>query len=93
MWLTMFLQNIAITTYKQICKQISNIIFWFSYFSMISISMYYVTDDVICEEGYTKCEGGGQCIQHKFWCDYFIDCPNASDEANCSEFLLIHENY
>ncbi|XP_054275996.1 G-protein coupled receptor GRL101-like [Macrosteles quadrilineatus] len=41
----------------------------------------------VCREGYVKCQVGGQCLAQQFWCDYFIDCPDGSDESNCSTRL------
>lgn len=36
-----------------------------------------------CPPGYTKC-ASGQCINATYWCDWFENCFDKSDEANCA---------
>ena len=43
-----------------------------------------------CDEDYFQC-GTGHCLADNRVCDGYSDCPDASDEANCSssKFLCL----
>lgn len=39
-----------------------------------------------CANGYFQCATGDYCVKQKYNCDDFEDCPDGSDEKNCSKF-------
>ncbi|OTF71299.1 hypothetical protein BLA29_007313 [Euroglyphus maynei] len=40
-----------------------------------------------CDPGYFECNTGDYCVKQQFNCDDNEDCPDGSDESNCSKFL------
>ena len=39
-----------------------------------------------CEVGYFECADGESCVKQQYNCDNFPDCPDGSDERNCSKW-------
>lgn len=55
---------------------------------LISIS-HSCTDNTVCPEGWIRCQTGGQCISKRRWCDFYEDCLDASDEADCGNLISL----
>lgn len=41
-----------------------------------------------CDVGYFQCAGGEYCVRQQYNCDDHDDCPDGSDEHNCSKCLI-----
>ena len=46
-----------------------------------------IVDMLECTDDELRCNSG-QCIPREKWCNYFIDCPDTSDEQTCGKFWL-----
>ncbi|KAH9511778.1 hypothetical protein DERF_010211 [Dermatophagoides farinae] len=38
-----------------------------------------------CDPGYFECDSGDYCVKQQFNCDDNEDCPDGSDESNCTD--------
>lgn len=44
----------------------------------------------VCKEGFFQCEDAIQCVSQEKNCNGIEDCPNGSDETNCSKEYCSH---
>ncbi len=51
-----------------------------------------VISNGLCLQGHSACEDG-TCILNHYICDGRADCPDASDEAECSHVCSLHDSF
>src|SRR6218665_3562560 len=45
---------------------------------------------VQCPKGSRRCNAIGQCLPPAYTCNQMPDCPDKSDEVNCSEYVSLY---
>lgn len=52
--------------------------------SALSTMFLFISPDSTCLSSEIRCQDGA-CVPYAAWCNQMIDCPDASDEKNCSK--------